>query len=151
MEDSYNQESDRASRGRGQLVSLRAVLVAGVQGMGLRPLSRLFFEVFEVGVELAFVDPPHTAPPYLDRGELARADEGVDLGYRNAQITRDVLQTEVAGLKNRSVVGSGILRHVGSIALQERFDKDLPSFACGRARDLALALPCPGPRANARA
>lgn len=63
-----------------------AVPVAGVQGVGLCPFGRLFFEVLQVRVELALVDPPHAAAPDLDGGEFAGANQRVDLGNADAQI-----------------------------------------------------------------
>jgi hypothetical protein len=42
-------------------------------------------------LELFTVHPPHASSAYLDRGELARTDERVDLRNAHAQVGRDVL------------------------------------------------------------
>ena len=55
------------------------------------PRLRLFVEPVDERLELLSVDPPDAPAPDLDRGELARPDEGVDLRNAHAQVGRDVL------------------------------------------------------------
>ena len=55
------------------------------------PRLRLLVEPVDERLELFSVDSPDAPAPDLDRGELARPDERVDLGNAHAQIGRDVL------------------------------------------------------------
>ena len=55
------------------------------------PRLGLFVEPVDERLELLAIDPPHATAPDLDRGELARPDERVDLRNAHAQIGRDVL------------------------------------------------------------
>lgn len=66
--------------------------------MGLGPLGGLLLEAFEPGVELVLVDPPEAAAPDLDGGELAGADQGVDLGGADVEVGGEVVEGEVTRL-----------------------------------------------------
>ena len=55
------------------------------------PRLGLFVEPVDERLELLSVDPPNAPAPDLDRGELARSDESVDLRNAHAQIGRDIL------------------------------------------------------------
>ena len=55
------------------------------------PRLGLFVEPVDERLELLSVDPPDAPAPDLDRGELARSDESVDLRNAHAQIGRDIL------------------------------------------------------------
>ncbi len=62
------------------------------------PRLRLFVEPVDERLELLSVDPPDATAPDLDRGELARPDERVDLRNAHAQIGRDVVERQEARL-----------------------------------------------------
>jgi hypothetical protein len=55
------------------------------------PRLGLFVEPVDERLELLAVHPPDATAPDLDRGELARPDESVDLRNAHTQIGRDVL------------------------------------------------------------
>ena len=56
-----------------------------------RPFLGLLVEPFDVGLELSLVDAPHSPATDLDRGELARSHERVDLRDADAQVGGNVL------------------------------------------------------------
>ena len=66
--------------------------------MRLSPRLGLLVESLDVALELLTVDPPHAAAADLDGRQLSRPDQGVHLRHAHAQIRRDVLQREEAGL-----------------------------------------------------
>ena len=85
--------------------------LTGVQRVLLRPGLGLFVQPFHVGLELPSIDPPDAAAPDLDRGEITRTDERVDLGDAHAEIRRHVVEGEKAGLYRRALRGAVLLRH----------------------------------------
>ena len=89
----------------------RSAFAAGVERMLLGPLFRLLVKPLDVGLELPPVDPPHAAAPDLDRGEIARSHQGVDLRDAHGQIGGHVLEREEAGLYRRPLGGVVLLRH----------------------------------------
>ena len=62
------------------------------------PHLRLFVKAIDIGLQLLAVDPPHSSAPDLDRGELARSNERVDLRNADAQVGRDVFESQESGL-----------------------------------------------------
>lgn len=62
------------------------------------PRLGLFVEPFDIGLELLPVDPPYAPAPDLDRGELARPNERVDLRDADAQVGGNAVQRQEAGL-----------------------------------------------------
>jgi hypothetical protein len=59
--------------------------------MFLGPRLGLLMQTVDERLELFTVHPPHASSSYLDRRELARTDERVDLRNAHAQVGRDVL------------------------------------------------------------
>ena len=106
------------------------------------PRLRLLVEPVDERLELLSVDPPHAPAPDLDRGELARPDERVDLRNAHAQIGRDVVERQEAlldlGLVS-ALVSSGIpAGHTPTIAAVDDGYMDLASFALVWTHDESL-------------
>jgi hypothetical protein len=103
------------------------------------PRLGLFVEPVDERLELLAVHPPDATAPDLDRGELARPDESVDLRNAHAQIGRDIVERQEARLDLgpfRPLVPSGIpARHAPTIAAVDDGYMDLASFALVWTRD----------------
>jgi hypothetical protein len=106
------------------------------------PRLGFFVEPVDERLELLSVDPPDAAAPDLDRGELARPDESVDLRNAHAQIGRDIVERQEARLYLRPFWGlvprdipAG---HTPTIAAVDDGYMDLASFAVVWTRDDAL-------------
>lgn len=56
--------------------------------------TRALVKTVDVGIELLSVDPPDTSPTDLDRGQLPRTNERVDLRHADVEIGRDILEGE---------------------------------------------------------
>jgi hypothetical protein len=100
--------------------------------MGLGPLLSLVVQPVDVGLELGLVDTPNAAPADLDRGQLARANERVDLRDADAQVGGDVLEREEAWLDGRLVPATsraGFRAHAPKIAPCRDELLDLTLFA----------------------
>ena len=106
------------------------------------PRLGLFVEPVDERLELLSVDPPDAPAPDLDRGELARSDESVDLGNAHAQIGRDIVERQEARLDLGpfwALVPRGIpAGHMLTIAAVDDGYMDLASFALVWTRDGAL-------------
>ena len=106
------------------------------------PRLGLFVEPVDERLELLAIDPPDAPTPDLDRGELARPDEGVDLRNAHAQIGRDVVEGQEARLDLGpfwALVASDIpVGHAPTIAAVDDGYMDLASFAVVWSRDAAL-------------
>lgn len=59
--------------------------------MSLRPFLGLFVQPLDVGLQLGAVHAPNPAATDLYGGQLARADERIDLGYADRQVCSYVL------------------------------------------------------------
>ena len=107
-------------------------LLPRVERMRLGPSLRFVVKPVDVGLELRLVHPPDAATADLDRGELARANERVDLGDADAQIGGDVLEREKAWLDGRLVPATsraGFRAHLPKIAPSRGGLLDLALFA----------------------
>ena len=105
-------------------------LLARVERMRLGPFLSLFVEPLDVGLELGLVDPPDPAAPDLDGGELARANERVDLRDAHAEVGGDVLEREETRLDGRPLPArAGFRAHSPKIAPCKREHLDLALFA----------------------
>jgi hypothetical protein len=62
------------------------------------PYLGLLVEPVHEGLQLVAIDAPDTPAADLDRGELARSDERVDLGDAHAEICGDVVKGQKARL-----------------------------------------------------
>lgn len=97
-----------------------------------RPLLSLLMETVDVRLELCLVDPPDASAADLDRRELARAHERVDLGNADAEVGRDVLQGEEARLNGGAAPpppGTRFRAHPRKLAPPEPEILDLNPFA----------------------
>ena len=98
------------------------------------PLLRVLMQSLQVGIELPPVHPPDPSAPDLDRGQITRADQGVDLWNAHAQVGRNVLQGHEARFYARRsrlrALRRTLLRgHVGKIAPYDVESMDLFLFA----------------------
>lgn len=59
--------------------------------MSFSPRLGLLMELVYVNLELVAVDPPDPSPADLDRWQIARTDQGVDLGHAHVEVSRDLL------------------------------------------------------------
>ena len=62
--------------------------------MFLRPSLGFFVKTLDVLLELLAVHTPYASTTDLDRGQLAGADERIDLRHADAQIFRHIVQGE---------------------------------------------------------
>lgn len=81
-------------------------LALRIERVLFRPILSGLMKPFDVGLELRAINPPHAAAPDLDRGEVSRADESVDLRPADVQEIRYIFEGHKARL-DRTSTGSG--------------------------------------------
>src|SRR5215217_2324580 len=106
--------------------SLRSVFLRRADERVLAgPVGRLLVHALDVALELEAVHPPHPAPAELDGGQLAAADQRVDLGDPDVEDRGHVLQRVEPGLD----AGCGHAVLLGAVKIQVA---ELVRAACDR-------------------
>jgi hypothetical protein len=95
------------------------------------PRLGLFVEPVDERLELLAVHPPDATAPDLDRGELARPDESVDLRNAHAQIGRDILESHEARFHGNATGGREIVLHTSHCSTRSACCHQF-SFICAR-------------------
>ena len=75
--------------------------------MFLSPRLSFLMQPIEIGVELVAIDSPDPSAPKFDRRQITGTHERVDLRDAHAQVIRNVLEGQVAGLESRLNRGFG--------------------------------------------
>jgi hypothetical protein len=115
-----------------------------IQRVRLSPLLGLLLQPFDIGVELATVDPPYPPATKLDPRQLTGSHERVGLRSADVQVRRDVLESEEAGFDTRgpATILSGFLHSRNRTIPMRRF----LGFPVDCARLPLLAVNRPGRR-----
>ena len=102
--------------------------LARIQGMLPGPCTRLFVKPLHVSLELVPIDAPHPPAPDLDRRQVARSNEGVDLRDADAQVGGDVFEREEARLDGPATL-LVLLGHRAKLSPASLRIPDLTTFA----------------------
>jgi len=87
--------------------------LARIQRVGLRPFVSLTVEAFDVRLELPAIDPPDTPTPDLDRGELTRPHQRINLGDAHVEVVGHIFERHEPRFGAESLrAGGGCVVHV---------------------------------------
>ena len=93
------------------------------------PRTRFFVQPLDVRLELVPIDPPHSSAADLDRRQVPRSNERIDLRNADAQVGRDIFEREEAGLDGPSAL-LVLLGHRANLSPASLGILDLKVFAC---------------------
>ena len=80
------------------------------------PLFGLGVEAFEIGLELALVDPPDAPAPKFYRGQLMASHQRVDLRDADVEVVSDLFQSHKAGCDTGPLSAALRFAHSRSLA-----------------------------------
>ena len=124
----------------------RALLgLARIQRVSLRPFVGLMVEAFDVRLELQAIDPPDAPTPDLDRGELTRPHQRIDLGDAHVEVVGHVFKRHEPRFSPESprAGGGSVVHFVGKDSTRSPRILDLDSV-CARLVPLAWGHCIPG-------